>query len=203
MTITIPQFESLFGSLNDFPVIEGVPNYLYGRELGILDRLVSFASAQFVLEIGVQNGLTAKMLLDRYPQIALYVGVDLPPNIRPTLSIQLEEHPKEAAKFCKDDPRFSLVLKDSKELKPDDFPIESFNLIFIDGGHDYETVTRDTWLARELVAYRGVIVWHDYKNPDVPDVEQAINDCNQAADHIIWVADTTVCFQLGCTVDDS
>jgi hypothetical protein len=58
------------------------------------------------------------------------------------------------------------------------FNFESFfgktDLIFIDGGHDYETVQIDTQNALRMRSARSVVVWHDYK-PDHPGVFRTIN----------------------------
>jgi hypothetical protein len=41
-----------------------------------------------------------------------------------------------------------------------------FDLIFVDGSHQFEHVVADSRLALELLAPGGVIVWHDYRPND-------------------------------------
>jgi 16S rRNA G966 N2-methylase RsmD len=41
-----------------------------------------------------------------------------------------------------------------------------FDLIFVDGSHEFEHVVADSRLALELLAPNGIIVWHDYRPND-------------------------------------
>jgi hypothetical protein len=41
-----------------------------------------------------------------------------------------------------------------------------FDLIFVDGSHEFEHVVADSRLALELLAPGGIIVWHDYRPND-------------------------------------
>jgi hypothetical protein len=49
---------------------------------------------------------------------------------------------------------------------------DSIDLVFIDGGHDYLTVKADTENALSIVRKDkpSCILWHDYRNPDYPDL---------------------------------
>ena len=38
-----------------------------------------------------------------------------------------------------------------------------YDLIFIDGAHDIESVCGDSGLAFELLNPNGIIIWHDYR----------------------------------------
>lgn len=42
----------------------------------------------------------------------------------------------------------------------------SFDLIFVDGSHRFEHVVEDSRLALDLLAPRGIVVWHDYRPND-------------------------------------
>lgn len=42
-----------------------------------------------------------------------------------------------------------------------------FDLVFIDGAHDAESVARDTNVARTLTGKGGVLVWHDWNYESV------------------------------------
>jgi hypothetical protein len=48
----------------------------------------------------------------------------------------------------------------------------SIDLVFVDGGHDLDTVTADTETAFRLVASDRpcCVLWHDYRNPDYPEL---------------------------------
>lgn len=48
------------------------------------------------------------------------------------------------------------------------------DLVFVDGGHDAETVEHDTRFA-DLLAPNGVIAFHDYHFENVPDVRRVVD----------------------------
>ena len=50
------------------------------------------------------------------------------------------------------------------------------DLIFIDGGHDYETVTSDTKLALEVASDDATVVWHDYGSKIHTDVTRFVDN---------------------------
>lgn len=50
----------------------------------------------------------------------------------------------------------------------------SMDLVFVDGGHDRRTIAADTSNALKMAPH-GCVVWHDYGNPDYPDVKQYLD----------------------------
>ena len=64
--------------------------------------------------------------------------------------------------------RIHLIKRDSKELNFYEF-FKSSDLIFIDGGHDYETIEKDTINSRSILK-KGVIIWHDFNSSIHSDV---------------------------------
>jgi predicted O-methyltransferase YrrM len=61
--------------------------------------------------------------------------------------------------------RLWLLQQDSRTFDPADHGLEgSVDLVFVDGGHDTETVTIDTANARKMVGDSGIIVWHDFNS---------------------------------------
>lgn len=63
-----------------------------------------------------------------------------------------------------------------------DFP---FDLIFIDGAHDYKSVTNDILQTLPLLADDGLFVFHDYHSPDDPDVTKAVDELIAAGGKIL------------------
>jgi predicted O-methyltransferase YrrM len=62
-----------------------------------------------------------------------------------------------------DKARLHLIVQDSRGFDPSAHGLEgSVDLVFVDGGHDTETVTIDTANARRMIGASGLIVWHDY-----------------------------------------
>ncbi len=71
------------------------------------------------------------------------------------------------------------------------------DFVFIDGGHDVDTVRIDTQNALQMRNEErpSCIAWHDYGVPRFPDVTRFLNDLSETTD-IIHVKDSHVCFQL-------
>jgi hypothetical protein len=53
------------------------------------------------------------------------------------------------------------------------------DFVFVDGAHDFETVSNDTAVAFRLIAPGGWIVWHDV-SMECPAVVKALQSCEQA-----------------------
>ena len=67
--------------------------------------------------------------------------------------------------------RLTLLQQDSRRFDPAAHGLEgSVDLVFVDGGHDTETVTIDTRNARRMIGDSGVIVWHDFNSGIHSDV---------------------------------
>jgi predicted O-methyltransferase YrrM len=72
--------------------------------------------------------------------------------------------------------RLSLLQQDSRTFDPAEHGlVGSVDLVFVDGGHDTETVTIDTANARTMVGDSGVIVWHDFNSGIHGDVTTFVN----------------------------
>jgi len=67
--------------------------------------------------------------------------------------------------------RLFLLQQDSRKFDPAAHGLEgSVDLVFVDGGHDTETVTIDTANARKMVGDSGIIVFHDFSSGIHSDV---------------------------------
>lgn len=62
----------------------------------------------------------------------------------------------------------------SAEIAPT-MPAESFDLVFVDGAHDYDSVLADARAAARLLAPGGLLAFHDYRSPIDPDVTRAVD----------------------------
>jgi predicted O-methyltransferase YrrM len=72
--------------------------------------------------------------------------------------------------------RLTLLQQDSRRFDPSAHGLEgSVDLVFVDGGHDTETITIDTANARRMVGDSGVIVWHDFSSGIHSDVTTFVN----------------------------
>jgi predicted O-methyltransferase YrrM len=203
MNISQSRFFRLFGSgLPTTCALQDLEAMEYGsiddrRALLALARSVHPAT---VIEIGVQSGGTAKLLLDELPCIRKYIGIDLPPGQTTAIPDQASEIPLAPGGLVADHPAFKLRLARSENIKPGSLP--KADLIFVDGGHDKDTVLADSLLAADRIKPGGIIVWHDYHNHTV-HVTEAIDQINQAnGDHICLVEGTWIVFQLAATIEE-
>ena len=54
--------------------------------------------------------------------------------------------------------------------------MEKIDFIFLDGGHDYDTVMNDLNLSKEVIIKNGVILCDDYNLSYAPGVKKAIDE---------------------------
>lgn len=68
------------------------------------------------------------------------------------------------------------------------------DLVFIDGGHDVATAASDTKNAFALVegSSSAAILWHDYANPDYPELSAYLDDLSRERT-MLHVGDTMLC----------
>jgi predicted O-methyltransferase YrrM len=166
------------------------------NELEVLVALVRSVAPLRVLEIGVNFGQTARLLLDNVPSIQSYVGVDVLPGYATIKEKQRNEVPKAPGTLVKNDPRFHLMLSErgSFDLTPG---IGEFDVVFVDGDHGRAAVEYDTALATQIVRPDGIIIWHDYFiHEEVPtlDVRPVLDELS-ATRPIFHVEDTWLAFE--------
>ena len=196
MTITLGQFWAIFGCIHA-TARDGKYADCYDRQ--ILCSLSRAFRPHAVLEIGVNEGRTAEMLLRTSPWICSYVGIDVPPDFSPVIPTQRSEVPVFGAvgHFAAHDPRFHCQILAEGTGGCNACAIGGpFNFIFIDADHSYEGVKRDTELATNvLCASGGIIAWHDYHH-GLPGVVRYINELNNVNNRIIHVDGTRIAFSL-------
>lgn len=161
------------------------------EELCCLLLVAKAVHAKKVLEIGTWDGNTSLNLAANMD--GKVVTVDLPPDFagddhkatltypdaelyvtdRAQLGRQFHGHPLA--------PRIHQVYGDSAKLDWSTLG-SPFDLIFIDGCHDFEYVASDTANARKHVAPGGAIVWHDYAM--LWDVSRVVDLTARSADEL-------------------
>ena len=62
----------------------------------------------------------------------------------------------------------------NKELKKID--MSKIDYVFLDGGHEYNTVMNDLNCCREVIINNGTVLCDDYDLWQVPDVKKAIDE---------------------------
>jgi hypothetical protein len=88
------------------------------------------------------------------------------------------------AKFSENIKRYKVDHKCSIRFPYE--PIDKeYDVVFIDGAHDYESVKIDIGKALRALSPTGVIVFHDYQSPNDPGVTQAVDELLASGAHLI------------------
>jgi predicted O-methyltransferase YrrM len=165
-------------------------------ELEVLIALVASVNPKSVLEIGVNEGRTAKAILANVPGIEKYIGVDVPHGYVTAREVQRKEVPEKPGDLASGDERFELILRPrgSMDLSEKDLP-RLFDAVFIDGDHGFEAVLHDTLLARNIVRKGGIIIWHDYHGQDTVDVRTVLERFHANGSDVRHVEGTWLAFE--------
>ena len=147
-------------------------------ELGFVLTLLDRIQPKRMIEFGVNQGITARAILDNIESIEYYLGIDVPFEHKMPIPEQQSEVPGEPGHLVKTDPRFDLFLRFNGMPDKSVIDYESFDAAFIDGDHSYAGVLIDYRLAKLMVRKGGLILFHDYTNQTV-DVTKALEDLHQ------------------------
>lgn len=162
--------------LSNFNVREGNVSPL---ELMIISSLVASRNPTNLLEIGTFDGnTTLQMALNCSPGATIHT-IDLGENqITTELPIWEEDlkfvkdEKKIVRKFTSSPLREKIVqhIGDSNAYDFSKFTKKAkVDFCFIDGGHSYACVKRDTEKALAILGENGILLWHDF-NPNCPGV---------------------------------
>lgn len=144
-------------------------------EWEVLAALMRSVSPKRVLEIGVNEGRTAKVLLDNVDGIEAYIGIDVFPGHVPAKAVQRHEVPKQAGHLAAGDPRFTLMLSNEGSQSVPAVCLPEFDAVFIDGDHGAHAVRADSALARSVIRPGGIVIWHDYHDLGTVDVRDVLD----------------------------
>jgi hypothetical protein len=130
-------------------------------EKAILDGIVRTLEPRTVFEFGTATGATTVLLADAAPEGAVVHTVDLPEEGVPEVGLGDAVGQEFQGKHEYE----GIIVQHRVDLRS--FDIEPFrrsvDFIFIDAGHDFDSVTADSLLAFEMLRPGGCIVWDDYQ----------------------------------------
>ncbi len=144
------------------------------------EALSKWAEGKSVLEIGSYCGLSTiylSLTAEHVTAVDTFDG-----RGTPSPGSTLNEFRRNIAKHGRAERVSPLVLR-SIELKDR----STYDMVFIDGAHDYESVMADIGVARRLLKPDGIIAFHDYgqKERDVTDaVDKLLGEGAVILDHV-------------------
>lgn len=138
---------------------------LGAAEQVILQAVVAGRGVRSAFEIGTFNGGTTRVLAEAVPEDGRVVTMDLPP-----VAFDVSQRPAgfvgaEVGVAYRDSPaaaRITQLLEDSLSFDVGDHA-GGYDLVLVDGGHEYVHGVADTRTALKLVAPGGLVVWDDFE----------------------------------------
>lgn len=165
-------------------------------ELDTLATLLAMHNVKRMVEFGCQNGRTAKVLLNHFPEMKKYIGIDVPPAFETTCKVQRKEVPAVAGELAFGDPRFVCLTagKGSHYVNSDMLGV--VDAAFIDGDHSYQGVMNDYQLCLESMTKGGIIIFHDYHDLGTVGVKEALDELVYQGSELVHCKGTWICYQI-------
>ncbi len=118
--------------------------------------------APIIVNIGAAAGVSTLAMLEARPDALIY-SCEIDPGAGELYSIE------QAGLDV------SRVIRLGESSAAGDAFTERADLIFVDGGHDVDQVLRDIVAWMPYLKPQGVIAFHDYHNPNLPGVREAVD----------------------------
>ncbi len=163
-----------------------VPGGTSDAEAWILAVLAKQAHGLF--EFGTCTGKTSYLWARNAPPSARIVTLTLAPEQRDQVSVETADHSRDV-RFARNESAFTefvysgtevahkveQLFGDSKQF--DETPYLNFaDVVFVDGSHALSYVQSDSDKAMRIVKPGGLVLWHDYRGPDLTEgVFKALN----------------------------
>ena len=199
MVELINNIQDILPNYNPNLVIEKIDEggFLSKLEKETLVRMGVAANAKKVFEFGTNTGQTTEILAKYFEQV---YTIDFYKEMGQFISpVQINEVPSiiDVGKYCKL-PNVVQLYGDtlSKNTRLELMTLNhNFDIVIVDGGHDYLTCLNDTLLALVIVKPGGLIFWHDYKDENIgKDVMKAVNLVSGIIGNIYHIAKTWLAF---------
>ena len=131
----------------------------------VLQAILAGRKVRTAFEIGTFNGGTTRLLAEGVCAGGRVTTLDLPP-----LAFDATQRPdgvrgEGVGRAYRDSPaadRVEQLLADSLTFDPSPYA-GGYDLVLVDGGHEYVHGVADTRTALRLVAQHGVILWDDFE----------------------------------------
>lgn len=152
----------------------------------VLLKLLRCVRPDHLFEFGTYKGYTTRLLLENLPESGV-VGeriytLDLPELTDVSFQGADRSLAEEAIGFtrkyltCKSRNLVKQILQDSITIDVEQYS-KKFQYVFVDANHELSYVKKDTENAfKMLAAEPACIIWHDYGNPQFPELTQYLDD---------------------------
>lgn len=155
-----------------------IPGWLTAPEGAALAEL---ARGKRVLEIGSYCGLSTVCMARTAKHVTAVDyfdgrGTPSPKNTRPDFDHNMA--------------RYGVASKVATRSPDEELPAEAFDVAFIDGAHDRESVAADAARCIPSLKAGGLLAFHDYKQPCHPGIEEAVKELISEGGELISVTDT-------------
>ena len=143
-----------------------IVEHISAEDKKALKKLIKNYDIKSIFEIGTWEGATALFLMNQ-TNITKVKTIDIHRNMNVDYSHAL--HPLGGKDFYgKHIKDTNIIFEFCDSMKYIPTKIEQYDMVFIDGNHDYAHIKNDTELAFKLKP--KIIVWHDYGSPGNDDV---------------------------------
>lgn len=184
MLLSLAEEVSDFTPIFRMPLLSSGIGSVTALEAHILTVLLRVVQPRLVFEFGTFLGYSTALFALNSPIWTRIISIDLPKDA--DLSIQANMTDEETlhlddiandrhlravrrdrghpylSNLSEGDAVVELLEADTRNWMPSKCGlIGSVDFVFVDGGHDYETVSTDSRNAVEMLSSDGLIVWHD------------------------------------------
>lgn len=144
-------------------------------------QLAELAAGKRVLEIGSYCGLSTVCMARTAQHVTAvdYFDGRATPSPRDTF-----------AEFSRNMHRYGVADRVIAVRPGTPLPLEEYDVVYIDGAHDYDAVNADLALALSVLANDGLIAFHDYHHPSHPGVSEAVDDLVSIGGMVMTVTET-------------
>lgn len=147
--------------------------------IGAVAALMQVISAKKVVEVGVLKSSLPKKFMTWpavWDPVEAYWMVDPWQKYGPHggTPADWEQMAVEAYRLAVEEPKLRVMRLQSVSAAT--FFDRELNLVFVDGDHGYEPVKQDIQAWEPLIVPGGILCGHDYGNPVVPGVKQAVDE---------------------------
>lgn len=161
LRVPIASPTDLYSGINQVKISIPAPRpALKYSEIITLGSLVKFLNPINIFEFGTFLGGGTLLLAANSADNATIHTLDLMPD-DPRVPSEIKNEIGAAFKDSPFSQRIHQHFGDSQEFDFTPFK-EQMHLIFIDAGHDYNSVKSDTENALTMISPTGIIVWHDF-----------------------------------------